>query len=420
MNILVLVKGGREHALVRALSFSPKVQTLHCAPGSEGMRKDCFIHDVDLNSKEDVGLLIKKLSINLVIIGPEEWLVKGLSDHIRSLGVDVFGPSKVGAQLEESKAFAKKFMAKASIPTAQYEEVSSVAEVEKIASQFSPPYVFKVDGLAAGKGVSICSDKASLVQAAKDCFEAKKFGESGHRAIVEEFKSGWELSFLVLTNGQDYEPLPLAQDHQALSDGGMGPNTGGMAVVAPLAIDAKLNEEIHNTIIKPTVDLLNKENMDYRGVLFIGLMITEDGPCVIEYNVRFGDPETQVIMPLLDGVWAEVFTQVSQGSVPKLNWKPRSIACVVLAAENYPSQPVKGIPIGGDIEHETAFGYVLHAGTKKESSNKWVTNGGRVLNVVGFGSDQKESVENSYRMVENISWPGMQYRSDIGKGFLER
>ncbi len=416
VRVLVLGKGGREHAIVKALSFSQRVTEVHCAPGSEGMKKDSFIHNIDLNNLDELKTFVQSKSIDLVVIGPEEWLVKGLTDHLKSWGVKVFGPSQNGAHLEESKVFAKEFMAKAGVPTARFEVVKSVQETLSAAEKFSPPYVFKVDGLAAGKGVSICKNLDELKVAAKNSFETKIFGASGDSALLEEFQPGWELSFLILTNGKEYQALPLAQDHKALLEGGLGPNTGGMGVVTPIKINEELLSNIHNQILKPSVAQLEKESIDYCGVLFVGLMVTEEGPKVIEYNVRFGDPETQTILPLLDGDWGDVFYDISQGVVKPLAWKPQFVSCVVIAAENYPGTPVKGQLISEELNIGSAFSYLLHAGTKKDEKNRWVTNGGRVLNAIGVGASHEESLENAYQLVDRVKWQGAQVRRDIGNG----
>ncbi len=416
MNVLVIGKGGREHAIVRALSFSQSVNEVHCAPGSDGMKKDSFVHDINVSNLDELQNFLKQKRINLVIIGPENFLVDGLADHIRSFGVDVFGPSKVGARLEASKVFAKQFMQEAGVPTSQFTAVSSVQQTIDAAAKFKAPFVFKADGLAAGKGVAICSTLKELKSVAEKCFEDKVFGDSGKLALLEEFQNGYELSFLILTNGKEYQAMPLAQDHKSLYDGGKGPNTGGMGVVAPIKIDVNLEKEIHEKILKPTVDHINKSGVEYHGVVFVGLMVTKDGPTVIEYNVRFGDPETQTLLPLLDGDWGEVFSDIAKGVVKPLSWKSQCVSCIVLAAENYPAQPVKGVKINGNIQASSAFSYILHAGTKKNEDGDWVTNGGRVINLIGMGSTHGESVGNAYKLCEEINWDGMQLRRDIGAG----
>ncbi|MCB0394193.1 MAG: phosphoribosylamine--glycine ligase, partial [Bdellovibrionales bacterium] len=250
--------------------------------------------------------------------------------------------------------------------------------------------------------------------AAKDLFEKKKLGRAGSTALLEEGLVGWELSYFVITNGSKWAALPVAQDHKRLLDGDLGPNTGGMGAVAPLRLEENLKSRIEKEIVQPTVDRLNLEGTVYRGVLFIGVMCTPDGPKVLEYNVRFGDPETQVLMPLLNGDWAQVFLEIAKGEVPDLNWRDVYSAVVVLAAEGYPDQPVKGAPISGDLLMSNKNSYVLSAGVRFDPREGWLTNGGRVLNSVGLGDSLEDALNNAYSNVEKISWPGIQYRKDIG------
>ncbi|MCB0422004.1 MAG: phosphoribosylamine--glycine ligase [Bdellovibrionales bacterium] len=418
MNVLVIGKGGREHALVKALSTSKIVDTVHALPGNDGMRTLAICHSGKTTSS-DVLPVVKKHDIQLVVIGPEVELVEGLADDLRKAGIAVFGPSQSGAQLEASKVFSKEFMQKYQIPTASFEIVSSVADVEASFHKFEPPYVLKVDGLAAGKGVYILKDAQELIAAAKEVFEEQKFGVSGNQALLEEFQKGWELSYLILTNGKDFQSLPLSQDHKRLKEKDQGPNTGGMGVVAPLEIDLELNQRIQDEILKPTVEGLCREGWMYRGLVYVGVMVTEQGPRVIEYNVRFGDPEAQVVLPLLDGDWGEVLWSVARGELPSLLWKPVFSACVVLAAEGYPEAPRKGVPIEGDLMFESPSSYFLHAGTCYQSdTQKWETDGGRVLNAIGMGSSRLESIENAYKQAEHATWPGRQMRKDIGQKVL--
>jgi phosphoribosylamine---glycine ligase len=351
----------------------------------------------------------------LIVIGPEAPLAAGLADDLRNAGHLVFGPSQAAAALESSKVFAKEFMTRANVPTAPYLEVSSVEETLKGADRFTPPYVLKADGLAAGKGVFICPSREELGQAARDLFEHKLLGPAGERAVLEQYQEGWELSYLILTNGEDYQPLVLAQDHKRLMDQDQGPNTGGMGTVAPLELAPELHAQIHARVLKPSVDQLKAMGLLYRGVLFVGVMVTPKGPSVLEYNVRFGDPEAQTILPLLDGDWGRVMMAVAKGESPKLNWRPSlHLACVVLAAAGYPDQPRKGVPIAGEIGFQTASSYFLHAGTKLLTDGKWITDGGRVLNAIGIGSSLAEAVKNAYNQAAKVSWPDRQMRRDIG------
>lgn len=414
LKVLVIGQGGREHALVKALKSSPSVSEVHCAPGNDGIALEALCHPLPGINGASVIELCRRLHFDLVVVGPEAPLAAGLADELRAEGILVFGPSQAGAQLEASKIFSKQFMARAGVPTAPYVEVRTVDEVLRAADQFSAPYVLKADGLAAGKGVFICTDRSELGRAARQIFEQKILGAAGERAILEQFQLGWELSYLILTNGEDYQPLPLAQDHKRLSDKDKGPNTGGMGTVAPLSIDAKLDERIRSEILLPTVRTLKSMGLLYRGVLFVGVMVTENGPSVLEYNVRFGDPEAQSLLPLLEGDWAQTMLAVAKGELPELHFQPLYLACVVLAASGYPEQPEKGVKILGEIGYQSAASYFLHAGTAQQPDGSWVTAGGRVLNAMGVGSSRAEALRNAYLQAQKVQWPGLQMRHDIG------
>lgn len=414
MKVLVIGQGGREHALVHALSHSPSVSEVHAIPGSTGMHREAVCHPLRWDQPEQIISFCLRTEIDFVFIGPEDPLVQGLSDQLRDRGIFVVGPSRESAQLEGSKIFAKQFMSEAKVPTSAYEIVDSVATTMSAASKFTPPYVLKADGLAAGKGVFICENLTELESAATDLFEKKILGSAGDKALLEQFMPGWELSYLVLTNGREWQTLPLAQDHKRLSDGDRGPNTGGMGTVAPMTISADLRSQIEEKIVRQSVGLLNEKNMLYRGILFIGVMVTQQGPQVLEYNCRFGDPETQVILPLIDGDLGLIFKDLSVGKLQPLKQKNLFASCVVMAAPGYPMNPEKNLPIDGQIDAETEFSYFLHAGTKKNSEGKWVTNGGRVMNAIGLGASLKESLEKAYQQSEKTKWMGLQKRSDIG------
>jgi len=419
LRILVIGQGGREHALVKALKGSPSVSEVHCDPGHPGIAMDALCHPVDKVDGPRIIELCRRLAFDLVVIGPEVPLAEGLADELRREGILVFGPSQAAARLEASKIFSKQFMVRAGIPTAKYVEAASVDEVLRAADQFTPPYILKADGLAAGKGVFICESREELGRAARSLFESRSLGAAGDRAILEQFQPGWELSYLILTNGESYQSMPLAQDHKRLCDGGHGPNTGGMGTVAPLSIDPALEAQIHEKVLKPAVATLKSMGLLFRGVLFVGLMITPDGPTVLEFNVRFGDPETQTIVPLLDGDWGQVMLAVAKGEMPELSWRPLHLACVVLAAEGYPEKSKTGVPILGEIGYQTASSYFLHAGTRRSEDGQWQTGGGRVLNAIGMGSSRQEALRNAYMQSEKVSWPGLQKRLDIGQGASE-
>jgi phosphoribosylamine---glycine ligase len=451
MKILVTGQGGREHALVRALSKSPSVKEVHAIPGSDGMSLDAKCHRLEVTAA-NVIQLVETLGIELVVVGPETHIEQGLSDQLRARNIRVFGPSQKAGCLESSKIVAKEFMRDAAIPTSHFQIVRSAAEISSVIDQFTPPYVLKADGLAAGKGVVICSDHESLMKAANDFFVKKIHGGSAERALLEQFTPGVEISYLILTTGVSAVTLPLSQDHKKLLSGEKGPNTGGMGTVAPVELGSEIRAQIEARVVGPALKLLNeKQKSDaeflYRGVLYIGLMLTADGPSVIEFNARFGDPECQVIMPLLDGDWAEVLGAIADGKVPNTKWySDRSAACVVLAAEGYPEQPQKNIPIPtlnqfGQVAEGSANSsaqlagsglkpangpaleesYLLHAGTLLTSTenSQWQSSGGRVLNAVGCARSVKEALRQAYGLVAKAKAPGLIYRNDIGEKIPE-
>ena len=300
------------------------------------------------------------------------------------------------------------------IPTASYQIVSSISETLQASENFSPPYVLKADGLAGGKGVFICETVQELENQASFLFKKKMLGEAGSRAVLEDFQSGTERSIFVLTNGKDYALLPVVQDYKRLLDEQKGLNTGGMGAIAPIDIPPDLMKNIEERIVKPTLQGLQKRNYSYFGVLYIGLMVSSKGARVLEYNVRFGDPEAQVLLPLLEGSWADVFYQISQGKLPALKWKALHTACVVLTSPGYPLNPKMGIPIEGLIYHQTPNTYFLHAGVGQNKTGRWVTQGGRVLNAIAIGESRVEVLKKVYDQVSKISWEGEHHRKDIG------
>lgn len=430
MNILVVGSGGREHALVKALRM--KGHRVFVSPGSDAIAQEAEKITIDClkeynTSMDRVTDVLKKMRIELVVIGPEQPLVDGFADRLREGGFLVFGPDSQGAKLEGSKIFAKEFMNRYGVPTAMAVTVKSKEDVLREHTRFTPPYVLKADGLAAGKGVVILQTLPELLTAAEDYFEKRIFGDAGASALLEQFQAGWELSFLILTNGIDFVPLPLAQDHKRLKDNGEGPNTGGMGVVAPLVIDEDLRKQILSTIVAPSVRGLSQEKFVFRGLLYIGVMVTDSGPKVIEYNVRFGDPEAQALLPLLQGDWAECFESIAKGDMPKdfkstgaLQWLNQNSVVLVLAAEGYPESPVKDVTVEFKSRSADSASYFLHAGTRWDGpSQSWVTAGGRVLNVVGLGETKRLAFDRAYQRAKEIQWPGMQKRSDIGKNWVE-
>lgn len=424
MKIVVIGSGGREHALVKKFRSSPKVTSVHCIPGNALIALEAECHsDVKATDVDAVLKLCSHLKPDLVFIGPEDPLVFGLSDRLRDSGIPVFGPSAKGAQLEGSKNFCKEFLVRHGVPTARYEQVSSVEQVkaliEDVARPWSSPFVLKADGLAAGKGVVICNQKQELLDHAHRFFNERLFGEASKSAVLEEFLDGYELSVLALTNGSEFVTLPVAQDHKRLLDGNQGPNTGGMGTIAPMELASDLLAQIEEKIIAPTVKGLGRENILYRGVLFFGIMVGSRGPQVLEINVRFGDPETQVILPLLEGDFAESALSIALGEIPKISVKPGlHSSCVVVAAPGYPDSPRKGDVISG-LErsiHQSAGGgssYWIGAGVSRSGSD-YLSNGGRVLNAVALSSSRSQALAASYQLISTISYPGLQFRRDIG------
>ena len=414
MKVLVVGSGGREHALTYALSLSPSVTEIHAIPGSDGMGRHTLCHKLDWHDHESIIIFCLRTEIDFVIIGPEDPLCDGLADSLRQRGILVVGPGHDGARLEGSKKFAKEFMIEAKIPTAKHKIVRTVEETLSVATNFLPPFVFKADGLAAGKGVFICKTESELKLAAQSLFEEKSLGKAGETALLEQFTQGWELSYLIFTNGTDFESLPIAQDHKRLLNNDEGPNTGGMGTVAPLKISKNLKISIDELIVKPTLLQLQKNGIFYRGIIFFGLMITKNGPSLLEYNCRLGDPETQVILPLIDGDLGIILKDLAQGKIRPLKYKSLTATCVVLAAPNYPLAPEKGVTIEGNIYHESPASYFIHSGTAKNINGKWTTNGGRVLCAVGVGSNLQESIKAAYLQAANVKWTRVQMRTDIG------
>ena len=412
MNILVIGSGGREHAVVKALAESPAKPKLFCAPGNAGIAQLAQILNLNIKDHSQVLEASTREKIDLVFIGPEDPLVDGLADTLRQKNISVFGPSKEAAQLEGSKIFAKAFMKKAGVPTAEAFEVSTVEAALSHAKSFTPPYILKADGLAAGKGVFICKTSAELKLAAQFLFETKSLGAAGHSALLEKNLPGYEISFLILTNGEDFAALPLAQDHKRLLDDDKGPNTGGMGTFAPMNIDQVLYDKIIQRVVAPSVQQLKKEKFVFRGVLFIGLMIVDNEPYVLEYNVRFGDPETQVILPLIQNDLADIFLKLSHGEIQPLNFKKQASFCIVNAAPGYPDQPQKNIAIELPSDHAQA--YVLHAGTALDSAGNLVSNGGRVLNIVAIADTPESARKSAYEFNTKVKMQGRQFRNDIG------
>ncbi len=411
MNILVIGSGGREHALIKSFKKSPAAQNIFALPGNDGMADDAQLVKTEINNFSEIVMFCKSNQIDFVFIGPEDPLVNGLSDLLRQNNIPCIGPSKSAAKLEGSKIFAKEFMNRANVPTAKSFVVTNVDDTLKLAENFSAPYILKADGLAAGKGVSICKNLAELKNAATELFVDGKFGAAGQMALLEQNLPGWELSFLVLTNGEKFEILPLAQDHKRLLDNDLGPNTGGMGTVAPMKISTDLYQKIIDQIIGPSISQIQNENLLFRGILFVGIMVVGDQPYALEYNTRFGDPETQVILPLIENDTCELFLNLSNGILNSVIQNNLYAACIVNAAEGYPDLPVRGTA----IQFPDAIKQnLLFAGVKK-TADGFVTDGGRVLNIVATANNKNAALEIVYGLNEKIRFNGRIYRSDVGK-----
>jgi len=413
MHILVLGGGAREHALVRALKKSPKVKKLSCAHGNPGISLEATCYLTDPNDSRRVIELTNRIKPDLVIVGPEVPLAAGVSDALRNSHIAVFGPSQSAARLETSKVFSKQFMTKNNIPTARAIVCSSKEEMLEAQKQFTPPFVVKADGLAAGKGVCICVDEKEFEKCADDFFVKKILGAAASQVLVEEFADGEELSLMLLVADGNYTLLPVSQDHKKLLDKDEGPNTGGMGAFAPVKKWAKSLAKLESSIVKPTLKGLAKENIGYRGILYIGVIMTKAGPLVLEYNVRFGDPEAQVLLPLLKGDWAQVFFDVAEGKIPKLTWSKDSAVCVVLSTAGYPEHPKKGVKIliDRDLLKTDDQQYLLHGSTA--SYQGLYTNGGRALSVVGIAKTTELARKKAYNLIKAVEFEGMHFRKDI-------
>ena len=415
MKVCVIGSGGREHALAWRLSISPSVTKVYAIPGSAAMSDCAELVGIDWQQSDHLINFLKDNQVDLVVVGPEAPLVAGLADVLNKAGVPVFGPSKAAAQLEGSKVFAKDLMKKYNIPTAAYGVFHKEDEAKKFIAQTGAPIVVKADGLAAGKGVVVAMTIDEANAAVEDMLSGNRFGEAGSTVVIEEFMEGEEASLLAFVDGKTVVPMIASQDHKRIFDGDKGPNTGGMGTYAPAPVltDA-LRDEAMKTILEPMVEAMQKEGMPYVGCLYAGLMITAEGPKVVEFNARFGDPETQVILPLLDSDLGQVMMACATGKLTAdmVKWKDSSAACVILASKGYPETSSKGDVIHGDIkQHDTTI--VFHSGTKLVGE-EYVTNGGRVLGVVGLGKDLRTAVDRAYGRIEHIDFEGMQYRTDIG------
>ncbi len=415
MRVLVIGSGGREHALAWKIAQSPLVKKVFCAPGNAGTVNVAENIDIPSDNIDALLQFATVTGIGLTIVGPEQPLVKGLVDSFEESGLRVFGPSQRAAEIEGSKVFCKDLMKKYGIPTARYESFDSPDQV-KLFPKEDEPVVVKASGLAAGKGVILCSNAEEARSAVQSIMQEKAFGNAGDQVVVEEFLTGQEVSLLAFTDGKTVLPLDSAQDHKAAFDGDKGPNTGGMGAYSPaLVFTEELKQQVIDEIMIPTVRAMAKEGRYYRGILYAGLMLTESGPKVLEFNARFGDPETQPIMMRIKNDIVPIFEACIDGTLAKqsLQWRQEPTICVVMAAKGYPSSYEKGKEISGLNSDENRQVVVFHAGTKLENG-KVLTNGGRVLGVTALGSDINQAIKNAYSAVDKIKWDGIHYRKDIG------
>ena len=423
MRILVLGGGGREHALVWKLRQSPRVTHVWCAPGNAGIDELAEPVAIDVADIPAVVRFAVEQGVDLVVPGPELPLTLGVVDALQEAGIRAFGPSRAAAQLEGSKTFTKELMRRAKVPSGFFSSFTEADDALRYVHEVGAPIVVKADGLAAGKGVAVCETVAEAEKAIDEIMRWRSFGEAGDRLVVEEFLTGEEVSFMAITDGETVLPLASSQDHKRAYDGDTGPNTGGMGAYSPAPVlTPELHDRVMAEIMTPVVRALAERKIVYTGVLYAGLMITADGPKVLEFNCRFGDPECQPLLMRFTGDLAEVMLATAERRLAevRLEWDPRPAVCVVLAAGGYPGTYERHKPIAGlEGLKDWRDGMVFHAGTARRDGQV-VTSGGRVLGVTALGVDVTAAVDEAYRAVARINWDGMQYRRDIGRRAVER
>jgi phosphoribosylamine--glycine ligase len=419
MKVLVVGSGGREHALAWKIAKSPRVKKLFCAPGNAGtmgIAENIAINDSDIQGLADFAA---REPIDLTVVGPELPLTMGIVDEFEKKGLRIFGPSKKAAELEGSKIFAKQFMERHKIPTARFKVAESAEKAQSLVAsgEFSFPLVIKADGLAAGKGVIICRDLPEAEKTIQSVMVARQFGDAGNRVLIEECLHGKEVSFIVISDGASVLPLVTTMDHKAIYDGDRGPNTGGMGAISPSPfLTKKMFAEVIHSIVLPTITRMREEGRKYKGALYVGLMLTEDGPKVLEYNGRFGDPETQPQMLRLESDLVEILLSAIEEDVlaNEVQWSSKASACVILASGGYPGFYEKGKVIKGlEQALENPDITIFHAGTRFENG-QYLTNGGRVIGVCSSERKLADVMENIYHAISGIYFEGMQYRRDIG------
>lgn len=423
MKVLVVGGGGREHALVWKIAQSPRMSKLYCTPGNAGISEQATILPIKANDLNGLLEFALKEMIDLTVVGPEEPLTKGIVDLFESKGLSIFGSSKKAAEIEGSKAFAKEMMKKYHIPTGSYEIFEDPEEAKKYIRKQGAPIVVKADGLAAGKGVIVCNTVEEAIQWVERIMVEKTFGEAGNRVVIEEYLVGEEASYIAFTDGKAILPMASSQDHKPIFDGDRGPNTGGMGAYSPApVVTDQVHERIHEKILRPMIQGMGEEGRPYKGVLYAGLMIHNGHPRVLEFNARFGDPETQPVLMRMKGDIMPILEACIKGNLSgcKIEWDSRAAVCVVMSSKGYPGDYEKGKPISGLKEvsrMEDVF--VFHAGTALKN-DQIITNGGRVLGVTGLGKDIPRAIERTYQAVKKISWEGVHYRTDIGQKALCR
>lgn len=420
MRVLVIGNGGREHALVWKLAQSEKVSEIFCAPGNGGIESVARCIPLSVTDLEGLVQFAKETKIDLTVVGPEVPLLEGIVDRFEAEGLKIFGPRKNAARIEGSKRFAKELMQKYGIPTASFRSFTDAGEAKAYVREKGAPIVIKADGLAAGKGVVVARTVHEAEQAVSEAMEKKVFGDAGKEVVIEEFLSGQEISLMAFVDGQTIKPMVVAQDHKPVYDGDEGPNTGGMGTYSPVPqIPQTIVDQAIETILLPIAEAFKNEGIEYKGVLYAGLMVTDEGPKVIEFNARFGDPETQVVLPRLKTDLSDILLAVVEGRLDEqsIEWKEDAAVCVVMAAGGYPGSYEKGNPIFG-LPQESDEQVVFHAGTKK-ADGQIVTAGGRVLGVTALGQDIAEAREKAYQLVRQISFKDAHYRTDIAAKALK-
>ena len=422
MKILVVGGGGREHAIIMKLAESKRTEKLYCPPGNGGISRYAECFDVAATDIDGVVALAKQLAVDMVVVAPDDPLVLGMVDALNAEGFMTFGPDKAAAIIEGSKVFSKDLMKKYNIPTAKYEIFSdSDSAIAYLKSENSYPAVIKADGLALGKGVIIAQNEEEAIEAVKSMIDGKQFGESSSTVVIEEFLTGPEVSVLSFTDGNVVVPMISSMDHKRALDGDKGLNTGGMGTIAPNPFyTEEVAKECMETIFLPTINAMKAEGRTFKGCLYFGLMVTPKGVKVIEYNCRFGDPETQVVLPLLDADLVDIFEAIYNGKLSDIDikWKNEFCSCVVMASGGYPQSYPKGIEMNGmDDKGQVDGVFVYHAGTKF-ADGKFLTNGGRVLGVTATGESLQAALDKSYDAVKKITFDGAHYRTDIGQRAL--